>query len=240
MFEFDDRYSSECLEKKFEDSRNIEETTLIRATLHSGLCTDGKWLEKSTRFSMFGTERAINEFSLKIYPVDKKENQSCNVFGCVGFEYERDFSLETIPDSIEINLGLSRERFNKLANLISDKKIDVMTIGISDVSGFYAESSPSIFTDSVKVLSGTDQEIDIPEGCEIKPPKLGSVSRFELTLITRSKLDLKQNFTTLSISELFEDDCVNHEREDESENVNNLLLANIAENQYELIKLKTP
>lgn len=222
----------------------FQDTEIIIATLHPGICTDGKWLEDDPSFSMLGTNRAITDFSLRINAVEEGEKEYCDVWGCVSYTAEIDFRDETTPDTIQIYLGLSKNRFNKLAELISKKNVDVVRVGISRVSGFYSDWSPSITTNSVKVLArGSDQEIEIPEGCEIEPPTLGEVGKFDLTLTTRSKFNPKQNFNTLNISKLFEDDYEIYEEEEvaeEPEDVNKLLLAQIARNQAELIKLKTP
>lgn len=243
-FEFGELSIFEDDEAEKEEEPKFQDSKMITATLHPGICTDGKWLEDDSRFSMLGTDRAITDFSLRINAVDEGEKEYCSVWGCVSYTSEIDFRDETTPDTIEIYLGLSKERFDRLAGLISNKTVDVMRIGVSRVSGFYSDWSPSISTNSVKVLAhGSDQEIDIPEGCEIKPPNLGNVGKFDLTLITRSKLNPKQNLKALNISKLFEDDHEIYEEEneiEEPEDVNQLLLAQIARNQAELIKLKTP
>ncbi|MCZ6802792.1 MAG: hypothetical protein O7D86_02355 [Proteobacteria bacterium] len=108
------------------------------------------------------------------------------------------------------------------------------------MSGFYSDRLPSVKTDSVKVLaSDSEQEISRPEGCEIDPPELGDVRKFDLTVMTRCKLNPKQNFKTLNISKLFEDDVEMYEEEEEieeQEDVTKLLLTQIARNQAQLIK----
>lgn len=243
-FEFGELSFFDDEEKEQEEEPKFQDAEVITAIIHPGICTDGKWLDDDPRFSMLGTNRAITDFSIRISPVDEGEKEYCKVWGCVSYTSEIDFRDETTPDTVEIYLGLTKERFYKLAELISNKSIDVARIGISRVSGFYSDWSPSISTNSVKVLArGSEQEIDIPEGCKIDPPKLGSVGKFDLTLITRSKLDPKQNFNTLNISKLFEDDYEMYEEEEEieqPEDIKKLLLAQIANNQAELLKLKTP
>jgi hypothetical protein len=233
---FDDEEPEQ--EKKFKD------TEIITATLHPGICTDGKYLEDDPRFSMFGTDRAITEFTLRIYKIDDKDKESCSMWGGVSYTSEIDFRDETEPDSIEIHLGLSKERFNNVAHLISNKSVDVVRVGLSRVSGFYSDWSPSISTNSVKVLTrGSDHEIKKPDGCDIDPPRLGEVGKFDLTLITRCKLNPKQNLKTLKLSKLFEDDLETYEEEvaiEEQEDVTKLLMAQIANNQVEIIKIRKP
>lgn len=244
-FEFGEESFLDDDEKVSEDeNKEFQDTEVITATLHPGICTDGKWLEDDPRFSMLGTDRTITEFSLRISAVDEGGKEYCNVWGCVSYTSEIDFSDETTPDTVQIYLGLSKERFDRLADLISSKTIDVVRIGVSRVAGFYCDWSPSITTNSVKVLArGSEQEIDVPDGCEIEPPRLGDVEKFDLTLITRGKFNLKQNFNTLNISKIFEDEYEVYEEEEEivePEDVNKLLLTQIARNQAELLKLKKP
>jgi len=244
-FEFGEESFLDDDEKVSEDeNKEFQDTEVITATLHPGICTDGKWLEDDPRFSMLGTDRTITEFSLRISAVDEGEKEYCNVWGCVSYTSEIDFRDETTPDTVQIYLGLSKERFDRLADLFSSKTIDVVRIGVSRVAGFYCDWSPSITTNSVKVLArGSEQEIDVPEGCEIEPPRLGDVEKFDLTLITRGKFNLKQNFNTLNISKIFEDEYEVYEEEEEivePEDVNKLLLTQIARNQAELLKLKKP
>jgi len=190
---------------------------------------------------MFGTDRAITDFSLRIDAVEKGEKEYCRVWGCVSYTAELDFRSDTTPDTIVIYLGLSRERFTKLSELIASKSIDVARIGVSRGAGFYSDWSPTITTDSVKILArGKEQEIEMPEGCEIEPPRLGDVESFDLTLITRSELNPKQNLESVNILKLFEDNDEGYEEEEDPADINRLLLGQLAINQAELIKLRTP
>ena len=56
-------------ESFLDDDEKVSE--VITATLHPGICTDGKWLEDDPRFSMLGTDRTITEFSLRISAGDE-------------------------------------------------------------------------------------------------------------------------------------------------------------------------
>lgn len=245
-FKFGELSIFEDEEEKEEDT-TFKDSEVITANLHPGVCDDGKRLESDPRFSMFGTDRGITDFSLRVNAVYDGKKEYCKVWGCVSFTSEIDFRYETTPDTVQIYLGLTKDKFDKLATLISNKTIDVVRVGVSKVSGFYSDWSPSISTDNVKVLvRGSEQKIDIPEGCEIEPPKLGDVGEFELTIITRSKLNPKQCFKALNITKLFEEDFEAYEEDEEEveveepEDVKKLLLAQIARNQLELLKLKTP
>jgi hypothetical protein len=228
-----------------EEEQQFEESEIITATLHPGICNDGKWLEDDPRFSMFGTDREIKEFTIRIYKIDKDDSKEhCSIYGGVSYTSEIDFRDETSPDFIEIHLGLSEERFSKLSEIISKNGVDLVRVGISRVSGFYSDWSPSISTNSVKVLTrGSEHEVIKPDGCNIDPPRLGKVGKFDLTLVSRCKLDPKQNLTTINISKLFEDDFEEYEDEieaDEQPDITKLLLAHISRNQAEIEKIKGP
>ena len=61
---------------------------------------------------------------------------------------------------------------------------------VGRVDGFYSDWSPSIETGMVKVLTGlSEQAVEIPEGCEIAPPRLGEVHEFALHLRHLEKLE---------------------------------------------------
>ena len=233
------------LDDEQDKAKGFEESQIIAGNLHPGICTDGKYLEDDPRFSMLGTDREITDFGIRIHAISGDESEYCKIFGFVSYTSEIDFYEQTEPDFIQITVGLSEDKFNQLANLISNKMIDVARINVSKVSGFYSEWSPDITTRSVKVLTSQkkDQKVIMPEGCKIDPPSLGKVGEFELTLITRCKLFPKQNFETLNISKLFEEEDDFSEEEiqiDEHEDINKLLLTAIVQNQLEILKLRVP
>jgi len=222
----------------------FQDSERITANLHPGLCTDGERLKYGAKFSMFGTDREITEFAVSITTVDEDEEEYCRALGCLSYMTDITGEYTREPDAVDIYLGLSEKRFDKLAGLISNKTIDVVRLRLKDVSGFYSQWSPDIFTDNVKVLTdASEHEIDTPEGCETEIPKLGDVGKFNLELTTRSKLNPKQSLESLNISKLFEDDFELFEVEEEieePEDVSKLLLEQISRNQLELLKLKTP
>lgn len=64
-------------------------------------------------------------------------------------------------------------------------KLPVATSGVvrlKGVSGFYSEWSPSIRTDSIKILANSkDQRLQNPERLDFDPPALGYVREAEIT-----------------------------------------------------------
>ena len=225
--------------------QSFEESKVITGNLHPGICNDGKYLQDNPWFSMLGTDREITNFGIRIHVICSDENDYCNIEGFISYTAEIDYHKETESDYIVINLGLSEFKFNQLADLISNKMIDVATINMSRVSGFYSEWRPSNETYSIKVLApdSNEQKIIIPEGCKVNPPRLGEVGELGLYLITRCKINPKQNFEALNISKLFEEEDIFSEEEiqiDEHEDINKQFFTTIVQNQLEILKLRAP
>lgn len=144
---------------------------------------------RPTTYSMFGTDRPLLDLLLIIETVQGDQKESCFAWGCVSYTSELDFRHETMPDVLHFTLYINRSRFEHLAGLIRDKAIDMASLSISQVDGFYSEWSPEISTDNIKVLpEGRDHPVEIPEGCTIHPPRLGKVGEFELFLSSNLKL----------------------------------------------------
>lgn len=134
-----------------------------------------------TTYSMLGTNREIKVIQLR---VDKYKEDKCYLWGSVSFTTEIDFRDETTDDIIQIYLHLTPDKFDRLTSLVNTRIVNVASLRLSGVSGFYSEWSPGISTSYVKVLTGShkDHKLEIPESCEINPPHLGNVSEFELQL----------------------------------------------------------
>ena len=182
-------YNSEEAEK---ENKPVKDSETIIATLHPGICVGGQRLQNDVAFSMLGTGRIIRNFMLRIQKLEDGNNhEGCSLWGCVSYTTELDFRDETTDDAVEIYLGLSQKRFNSLAEIIKYQRADVVQLRLQRASGFYSEWSPSISTDSVKVLTAYDEQIIVcPEKCDIKPPRLGEVGEFELTIVQRCDYNL--------------------------------------------------
>ncbi|MBO6950202.1 MAG: hypothetical protein JJ855_19705 [Rhodospirillales bacterium] len=174
-------------EPKVPEVKDEEE---IYGTLRPSYRPDG--FPSQTQFSMFGTDRIINTFTLRIRPTDKEEELTA--WGCVSYTSEVDFRVETTPDCIEFYLSLSRERFSKLVELVRSGRVSGASLRICYVRGFYSGWSPSISTDLVKVLCiGSEQEVEIPEGCTIEPPRLGKIGEFSFNLHSKLSFDVPKD-----------------------------------------------
>lgn len=166
---------------------SIEEHELIYAVLKPVDSSAGSFF--STSFSMFGTNRTIESFSLRVVP---SEEEYCSVYGGVSYTSEIDFRDETVDDCIEIHIGVSLDKFNRFRHLIETKSVDEGYLRLGNVPGFYSEWSPSISASRIKVLArAKDQKLDIPDGCEIEPRETGEVKNFDLSFIRSHKLKSK-------------------------------------------------
>lgn len=192
-----------------EKMRKTKEKDHIFGILHPGFCDAGGFWEGDVSYSMFGTNRKINQFVIYI---SKKENDgdntTCSLWGDVSNTFEMDFHEETVSDFVQISLCLPESQFNKIAELVRARKIDILEINLREVSGFYSEWDMSVSTYKMKVLTNDSksQEVMMPQGCDINPPRLGDIGEVRVTLIQRHELNPKQDFKSISIDELFNDD----------------------------------
>ncbi len=187
-----------------EENKVIEESEIISAILHPGVCGDGQSLQDDVSYTMFGTDRRIKNFGMYIEKIETEDvNERCTLWGCVRYTMEIDFNYETTDDTVQILIYLSPERFKSLAEIIKMQRADVVQVRLRKVSGFYSAWSPFIKTERVKVLARADnQKIVFPEGCDITPPELGEVGEFSLSITQRNKANPKQD---LNIYKLFEE-----------------------------------
>ena len=146
--------------------------------------TWGRGIYRDPTYSMFGTDRAISNFELQIEPLEAEdEEERCTAWGFVSYTSEVDFFDETIDDTVFFYLYLRPDRFAQYAAKIAANEVDVAALRVGGVAGFYAAWSPAISTDSIKVLcSHKEQEVEMPDGSVVAPPRLGRVVEAELYL----------------------------------------------------------
>ena len=245
-FDEDDFRNGDEKAHKREDSK-VNFSEMITGTLHSGRCDDGEYLQDDASYSMFGTERNLNKFTLRIFKIEEDDDiaERCRLTGGVSFDYEVDFRDETQDDYLEVYLWLLPERYNAILEAIKTKSPDVVRLRLGRVSGFYSEWSPEISTSRVKILvRGDDQKLIMPDGCDVKPPRLGDVGEFSLSLTQRHKFNPKIDLRSLDMDKLFEekweDDSLGDEDTEEKVDSKAILFAQLARNEQAISKLKTP
>ncbi|WJR76023.1 hypothetical protein [Bradyrhizobium sp. NP1] len=143
-------------------------------------------------YSMFGTKRTISEFDLFIYKAMQGEDR-CRLWGSIGYTAEWDFEDVAQQDSVQIYIYLSAERYERLLKFVTFPRPTGAEVRLKGVSGFYSAWSPSIRTDSIRILANVkDQGLENPEGLSFDPPVLGHVEEFELSIKQQYPLILKE------------------------------------------------
>ena len=184
-----------------------QDTESITAKMQPGTVTRDGRTDGDATFSMFGSDREIQDFALRILKLgDDQARERCSVWGCVRYTSEVDFRNYTEQDCIEVHIWLTPKRFGELRQMLVTDGATLVQMSMKGVSGFYSDWSPSISTDEVKVLtSGDEHAVLIPEGCEISPPRLGTVSEFDLSVIHSHEFD-SANRAEMSTSDAVEDE----------------------------------
>ncbi len=131
------------------------------------------------KYSFFGTNRRVETFTLRISKCADDESESCSIWGSVAYVSEWDFENVRQPDAVEVNLALSPSRFKDLAEFVEDGRArGGVTLRL--VQGVYAEWSPSIRTDKIKLLANVDdQKLQIEPGADYTPTVLGVIGQFD-------------------------------------------------------------
>ena len=162
---------------------NTGETSVQkRQSIGAKLLPKDPWRRSAyTVFSMFGTDRTISEFSLSIVPLEGEGEEKCTVWGSVSYTAEVDFRHETIADTVIFYLYVRPETFADYVAMIRAAEIDEALMRVGGIAGFYSQWSPSISTDKVKVLTDhREHVVELPDNCQIAPPRLGTVREMEL------------------------------------------------------------
>lgn len=226
-----------------EEAKKLTDSSVIIASLHSGYCNDGKNLEDDVNYRMFGTDRNIESFELKIY-ISSDGVERCGAWATPSYDYEINFRNRSEADTVEFHMYLNKERWESIEKLVHSKSIDALQIRFGKVSGFYSEWSPEISTRAIKILTkshtveGDSEVVD-------KLPKIGDVGEFTLTTYTDRKLNIKRNAVAKPIAPLFEDDFDMSSQKTESvsvqhdsDTVNAVLISQISELNSKLISFK--
>ena len=162
--------------------------------------------ETFPQFSFFGTNRKLDTFDL-IIQSDKDLKEVCYLNGFPESRHDFDSSgAMIINDCVQIVISTSKERFEKIVDLILKDRLNGLTINLSGVQGFYSNWTPDGSYMYVKILTGSNK-VDIPENCEIKPPKIGIVENVTVRpvtiqnlVLTEEKEDYNEENTTLQKS----------------------------------------
>lgn len=176
--------------------QRLTDDRLIRAQLRPSVFGDeNDWRRRKPRFSMFGTNRVIEEFVLDIRPSNaegREHAEGCWVRGGVSYTSEDgDFRQRTEQDVLVFTLTVRPDAFALYAAMITQVAVTDLTFRVSSVQGFYSEWSPAISADHVKVLAAGDAQPLEPKVEGIDPPRLGDIGDVDVNFIRRLVLERK-------------------------------------------------
>lgn len=140
------------------------------------------------RFSMIGTSRNVEDITVRIEALGSEDDtESCSMAGVVAFTTEVNFRNRHFPDSLEIYLNIKPSSFSRLADLVARSHVSELHLRLAHVIGFYSDWSPSVVTDSIKVLTANEKHI-VETGLEgdFKPPRISEVIDFSLTTTVKT------------------------------------------------------
>lgn len=186
----DDKDWERFEEKSEKLNKDEKKINVISSNVIFAKLTPQKFKTRRTSYSMVGTNREIRKISLRIM---EAKTAYCSAWGTLSYTDEFDFREETEDDNIQFSLWLPTEKFEELSTMINLGVSDKSYFRVSGVRGFYSEWSPEISTDYIKVLprSKNALKLEVPEGTDIDPPRLNIVSDFELNLVKKSQLEIK-------------------------------------------------
>lgn len=165
-----------------EDSKIYKRRT-IKAKLRPSQL---RGISRRVQYSFFGTRRTISEISLSIEPLEAGETvEYCDVWGGPGYTAEHDFRQVKRDDELGFILFLQPETIERFAaQILAAPTLDA-SFSVGRVPGFYSAWSPSVTTDSIKVLGDHHaQPVEKPEGSKCDPLRLGRVGEFRFALGT--------------------------------------------------------
>lgn len=176
------------------DHKAARTTRTIRAQLKPEADRSGRMLNRSTAYSMIGTDRCQVSLELIIEPTSRANPEEvCRAWGSPAYTSELDFRDVTEPDIVVFHLYVPPQAFETYARQIEADAVTHATFRVGFVEGFYSDWSPSISTDLIKILTANkEHRVTIPDGCEIVPPTLGGVGDARFTLWKAADLSSTQ------------------------------------------------
>ncbi|MDC3124463.1 hypothetical protein OBB00_07080 [Gammaproteobacteria bacterium] len=168
----------ELFSYKFDSSAQMLETEMIRGYLLPNEEV------MHAKYSMFGTSRPIEKFGFEIRV---GSNERVHIRGFPRSTGEIDFEDLNLPDFLWLHIFVDEAKFAKIADMVSRDAITSMVLSISHVKGFYAEWTPDIDVDTIKVLT-PDHKLEVPTECDVDLPFVGDVGDFSFAIYSHRDL----------------------------------------------------
>lgn len=178
------------------DDENIRQRSML-GTLKPGHNISEIGRQREPRYQMFGTNRAVEIFEIKIIRLQSEsDNEYCSAFGTVmtNIQDEEEFGIAGNSDCILFHIGMRPSNFDRYAEQIYSPRELEMILQVRGVSGFYSKWSLDVYTDTIKILTASDKEhpIQTPPDFHSPIPRLGSYLWADLTI--KKKIVLEGGF----------------------------------------------
>lgn len=148
----------------------------ISERIFADLVVREKGILGKTTLSFIGFAEPISRLSLTIRPGDE---EYCNTFGYP----ELDDTYGYSESVLFVDIVLKPDTFSNYVQLIQSGTVAGGTLVLKGVPGFYAEWTPEIYTDKIKVLS--EQTVANADTADVEARRLDVVEEYSLTLHTR-------------------------------------------------------
>jgi hypothetical protein len=185
------------------EHHETEKKKTIYGVFKSGAIRENGNFTDIVEFSILGTSRTISEFSLTINEATDSSGETCwlNAFPSYVSE-DAEFRELIEPDYAGFDISISTEKFNELVNLIEHRSIDSIRFSAKDISGIYAEWTPTIKTRTAKILTSnnTIEGVDLND---FEGTHVGKVGEFDITFFTKASLNIKEFSTPFEFENEF-------------------------------------
>lgn len=175
-------------------TKDIKDSSIIFGSMHSVAFNDREDAKNGPTYSMFGTDRLINKFSIRIIP-SKNGDEYLKVTASPSFSVENSgFFEETFEDFVEFNLFLNNDRWEAVANLLESQKINSVQLRLGGASGFYSKWTPTISANSIKILTKR-HDVESVSGQVHNLSRAGNVDEFSIEFIRNAKSKTNSKLT---------------------------------------------
>ena len=160
-------YLVTCILIEISNDNNKKNETTQDVVITASLSPE---LEKPVVYEMFGTDRKLKNFVIRIHHnksqnvkelfelgiISKynKEDEWCELSAMLETEDCDEFNRSIkYPDDITVYVFINEERFNKILSLIESKQVEQIILILGCVGGFYSEWYPSYaaYLDKIKI-----------------------------------------------------------------------------------------
>jgi hypothetical protein len=141
---------------------------------------------KEPNYQIFGTDRYLRDFQLRIEPARDGTSPGCTAWASASYSSEVDFRTETQSDCLQFTMTLEQGAFDRYVWNLAQGLVDEVALSVGSVDGFYSDWSPGITTDLIKILAGQEHVVEGADDVDL--PRIGHVGEVDLAFVTRRQL----------------------------------------------------